>query len=1150
MTVPAGGEGFTEGEPPAGAERPVGDEQFAEGGSPSGGRRPGGGERLGEVLRLLGGCRVDLDAGQLLDVLWLARRLPAGAEAPLHRQVPDRTQQPPPADGPDTSERPVPQQRTSEPGDPDLPDLTSPTTLHAGARQAPEPSPRFASTGHEPRRALPVRVPEEKALGGELALGRSLRPLRRRHDSRHRTEIDEDRTAAQLAETHLPDVVERPVRERWLDLVLLVDDGLSMLLWHRLGTELRTLLERLGAFAVTRVLGLDTRSASGPRLHARPFGSGSTELPLSTVNDPSGRTLLLVVSDGMGPTWRSGAMHALLAERAARGPAAVLHTLPPDMWGASGIAAERWQATTRRVGGANTSWKVVDPVLPPELSHFDDIPVPVLEPTAGSLGVWARLLASPGTTVELPLLAGPDRYDAVAPARDLSSAQHFRDAATPEAYRLAAHLAAVAPLSVPVMRLVQTAVPWPATTSHLAEVFLGGLVRPHPAPVSGPLPAKHRVFDFSDTSKAVLLDAVPQAELLRTGRRIGRRLEELAGNSPDFPAWLLHPDGSDTLPGSQQPFTRVERRLLARFGVSLGGAPSATGAGTRSTAGADAGTDDWDPLTEDDPRRIGGYELRGRRRGRRTLVYRGVDARGQEAVLRVPRPDLPAVNAGLVAVEAEALGRLQGQYAPVLLATGLQDSPPWLAMTPIADAAAPDAQPPRLTEIFSRALTDGRAPFDILQGLLVSCYLANAVALCHLDNLVPATLDADSVYVLRRTVVLGDLSDCAVDGAYLGSGAAPTREDNVRALGELLQVISSKAGWDMPALPEGMHLWQGDTWEQLRRLVLRCVDPDPAVRPTAAEVAELLARYVARTRLHLDGARPRVGGDGPAARVPLTPPPPDAAVPRPVLRLPRFGAARKEAQNRLERLRAPVPHSRRLTLIGAYHYSGRATTTTVLGSLLAAARGEPVLALDGSASEGSLDAFLTRRNPAVVRDLAALSPTPAYEEIRARTTRLPSGLEVVAHRGGHFSPNPAHQQEYAHVLAQTAHYYPFVLTDWAPLRLDGSATAVLDHTDRLILCCSTEEWLLDAAVRILAVLRGDGREELARRALVVATDLRGPMGGELPQTFAERLRVEPEQVVRVPFDPALQSPHWELRRLRPATTEAFLRLAEQTMRDD
>jgi MinD-like ATPase involved in chromosome partitioning or flagellar assembly len=1108
---------------------------------------PAGGDRLAEVLRVLRGCGLDLDADQVLDVLWLARRVPTGEDASLHRLLhrrePDPPQLPEPPDAPGPADRDEPQQPAAGPDDPELPDLTRPG-LHGGPRHTRPPDIRSPSAGRPPRRALPVRVPEEKALANELELGRSLRPLRRRHDSRHRTEIDEDRTAAVLAETNLPDVVERPVRERWLNLTLLVDDGLSMLLWHRLGTELRTLLERLGAFAVTRVLGLDTRSAGRPRLHARPFRAAGTELPLSTVNDPSGRTLLLVVSDGMGPAWRSGAMHRLLAERAERGPVAVLHTLPPDMWEASGISAERWQATTRRIGGANTSWRIVDPVLPAQLSRFDDIPVPVLEPTADSLRVWARLLASPGITVELPLLSHPDRHASVAPARDLRSAQHFRDAATPEAYRLAAHLAAVAPLSVPVMRLVQTAVPWPATTSHLAEVFLGGLVTPHPAPVSGPLPAKHRVFDFSDESKTVLLDAVPQAELLRTGRRIGRRLEELAGNSPDFPAWLIHPDGSDTLPGSQQPFTSVERRLLTRFGVSFGSTRTAPGQGPLRP-GTDA--DGWEPLTEDDPHKIANYELSGRRRGRRTVVYRGVDnRRGREAVLRLPRPDLPAVNWGLIAVEAEALARLQGQYAPMRLAAGLQDSPPWLAMTPIADAEARDAQPPRLAQIFTRALTDGTAPFDLLQGLLVSCYLANAVALCHVNGLVPATLDAESVYVLRRTVVLGDLSDCAVDGEYLGPGAAPTREDNVRALGELLKVISSKAGLELPGLPEGMHLWQGDTWEQLRRLVLRCMDPAPAKRPAASEVAEVLARYVARTRLQLAGpqAQPVQGG-----RAALVPPPAIPAARRPALRLSRFGAARRSAEARLERVRAPLSHSRRLTLIGAYHYSGRATTTVALGSLLATVRGEPVLALDGSASEGSLAAFLTDRNRAVVRDLASLPPTVSYEEIRARTTRLPSGLEVVAHRSGHFSPNPAHQQEYTHVLGQTAPFYPFVLTDRSPLGLDRSADVVLDHTDQLVLCCGSAQWFLDAAVRTLAIVRAD-RERLARRAVVVVTDLDGPSGRGLPDTFARRLRIDPDQVVHVPFDAALQSPRWQLNRLRPATTEAFLQLAELVVGED
>ncbi|MFE9096137.1 SAV_2336 N-terminal domain-related protein [Streptomyces sp. NPDC007264] len=1114
-------------------------------GDGDGDARPRGGDgRLGEALRVLAACGHGLDADQVLDVLWLARRLPPGADAPLRREPPPEPEpDPAPTREPDHAARPPGGPDTDEP---DLPDLASPA-LYAAARTSPEPAARVRrQPDPERRRAMPVRVPEARALSGELALGRALRPLRRRRDSQHRWEIDEERTAAQLAETQLPDVVQRPVRERWLHLVLLVDDGLSMLLWHRLGAELRALLERLGAFATTRTFGLDARNARNPRLHARPFQHAGPHLPLSTVNDPSGRTLVLVVSDGMGAAWRSGTMHELLARRAAQGPVAVLHTLPPGMWEASGIHAERWQAGTRRIGGANTSWQITDPVLPPDLARFEGIRVPVLEPTAASLGDWARLLASPGTTVELPLLSRPSRYATVAPSRDLDSPQHFRDAATPEAYRLAAHLAAVSPLSVPVMRLVQTSVPWPARTAHLAEVFLGGLIRPHPAPVPGPLPAKHLVFDFSDASKAVLLDAVPQAELLRTSRRIGRRLEELAGSSPDFPAWLVHPDGSADLPGSHQPFTSVERRLLARFGVSFGDAPATPAPHGENPGAAEA--DGWGPLTDDDPRRLGPFRLRVRRRGRRTVVYRGVDRDGVDVVLRVPRPDLPAANAGLIEVEAEALARLQGQYAPVLLAREPGDRPPWLAMTPVRDADVPDAQPPRLSEIFSRALLDGTAPFDILAGLLVGWHLANALALCHVNGLVPTDFSADSVFVLRRTIVLADLSDCVVDGRHLGSGSVPTAQDNVRSLGELLQLISTKAGWEMPSLPEGMHLWQGDTWERLRRLVLRCLDPDPVARPTASEVAEVLARYVAMARLTRGGpdASAPAAPVEPAADVPLSLPPGDGTdrAGGRALRLPRFGTARREGEARLERLRVPLRRSRRVTLAGAYYYSGRATTTMVLGSLLATVRGEPVLALDGAATDGALDAFLDGRNPAVVRDLAALPPGPSYEEIRAHTTRLPSGLEVIAHRGGHFTPNPAHAQEYARVLAHTAPYYPFVLTDWAPLALDRSAEAVLDHTDRLVVCCGTADWFLDAAVRTLEGLREAGRGRLAREAVVVATDIDGPTGRDVPADAAGRLGLHVGQVVHVPFDSALLTPGWDVHRLRPATTRAFLELAE------
>ncbi|MDO0935761.1 SAV_2336 N-terminal domain-related protein [Streptomyces sp. DG2A-72] len=1100
-----------------------------------------GGERLGEALRVLRACGHDLDADQVLDVLWLARRLPAGKVAPLTRDLHAPRPAPPEASATasDTETPPAP---TPRPEGDDLPDLTAPS-LYASARSAParippperRPEPR-------PRSAMPVRVPESKALGNELELGRALRPLRRRHASRHRREIDEERTAAELAETGLPDVVQRPVQERWLHLVLLVDDGLSMLLWHRLGAELRVLLERLGAFATTRVLGLDTRSARGPRLHARPFEQHSTSLPTTTVNDPTGRTLVLVVSDGMGTAWRHPALYELLRTWADRGPVALLHTLPPDMWEASGIRAERWQATTRHIGGANTSWQIADPVLP-GLARFEGVPVPVLEPTARALGDWARLLASPGTTMELPLLSRPSPYAAVTAAGDLHSAQHFRDAATPEAYRLAAHLAAVSPLSVPVMRLVQTAVPWPARTSHLAEVFLGGLVRPHPAPVPGPLPAKHRVFDFSEDAKSVLLDAVPQAELLSTSRSIGRRLEQLAGNSPDFPAWLAHPDGSAELPVSHRPFTSVERRLLERFGVPVG---RRTGGPTPPDPQPPA-DDDWSPLTDTDPRRLGPYELRGRRRGRRTVAYRAVDEHGRWAVLRTPRPDLPAANARLLEVEAKVLARLHGRYAPSLLGTGLDDSPPWLAMAPVADADAPARQPPRLADLVERSVADGTAPFDVLAGLLVAWHLASALSVCHTNDIVPADLGADSVIVLRRSVVLADLSDCAIDGRYAGTGPVPTKADSVRALGELLQLISSKAGVHLPGLPEGMHLWQGDTWGQLRRLVLRCLDDDPDERPAAGEVADVLARYIDLKRATRDAPGPDPDPSGPPPRQPLrlllnSWKPTEAP-----LRLPRSRAARQETEERLDRLRVPLRYGVRLALLGVHSGCGRRTTTVVLGSLLAAVRGEPVLALDGAPTMGSLHRFLENREPGTPRDLALLPGDASYEQIRSRTTRLGSGLELAAHRKGRAGPNPAHAQEYSRVLQQTDPYYAFVLTDWGGRWPTRSAEVVLDLTDRLLLCCGPSPWDVQIAENILDELRATRHAGLVDDALIVISNRDGRRP-DLSSDLAERQRISPSQVVRIPYDTYLRNNRFQsLDKLRPATTHAYLELAERVV---
>ncbi|MDT0543005.1 SAV_2336 N-terminal domain-related protein [Streptomyces lonegramiae] len=801
-----------------------------------GGRGPQALGQLNDALAILSNSGAELSQEQLLDALWLATRLPAGAAgaagagaagagAPLERA---RSA----ASSSDTSSGTSPDPAAARPR-PSVP-AASPTSQQPPSRQSrpadgasglygaiePPPAPG-APAPPAARRALPLRVPEAKALRAELPIGRALRPLKQHRPNPLKREVDEVATATALAETGLPDVVTRPARERWLDLALVVDDGMSMLLWRRLAVELRTLLQRAGAFRVVRVLGLHTRGDDAPVLRAKPYVPESPALPVTAVSDPSGHTLVLVLSDGVGAAWRDGRMSAVLERWAGHGPTAVMHALPPRLWEGTGIRAQRWQVRTRRPGSPGTDWTVTDPVLPPELARFDGVPVPVLEPDAGPLADWARLIASASGTAVLPLLAPPrPRRPAAAPSSaagpgdDLSRLLRFREAASPEAYRLAAHLAAVAPLPVPVMRLVQEAVEWRADTGHLAEVFLGGLMRPAEPPASagpGPFPPQQRPFTFTDTVRRALLGAVPLPELDETRGLVGRRLKELAGSSPDFPAWLAHPSGADHLPAQARPFGTVEQRLAARLG-----APP-----VRATLVA---ASRWRPLRPEDPRTIGPYKLRMTDpSGIRVTTYIGdEDAYGEQVVIHTALEANGLRAADLLRVQAEALRRMDGRYAARLLRQDLDCPTPWIAEEPFV----------------AERLSDIPLSSDADRAFAVARQLADAVRVCAAEGMAHGDLRQGTVYVSDdNELFLTAWSSACIDGVPSPTliRGPRTPRDNVHELAEILLDLGGGARFGIRGAPYDLSHWRG-VWRPVRDVVLACLALDPYVRPTASEV--------------------------------------------------------------------------------------------------------------------------------------------------------------------------------------------------------------------------------------------------------------------------------------------------------------------------
>ncbi|WP_329363140.1 SAV_2336 family protein [Streptomyces sp. NBC_00669] len=1136
------------------------------------------------LLSVLDTCGVTLDPEELLDVLWLASRVPRGAGAPLAEAV-----------GAVPAPAVQPEQAAADPEAADSPaPVPEPATVpvHAGGRR---PDAEATAPG---TRALPVGLPGERALGaGTLPLGRALRPLRVSRPAARRTELDEPATAAAYAETGLPDVVLRPARERGLDLVLVVDDGLSMLLWRRLGAELRMLLERLGAFRAVRVHGLGSRGADAPYLSSRPFTPGA-RLPAAVAADPSGRSLVLVVSDGVGEAWRDGRMRGVLDHWAGVGPTAVMHVLPPRLWQGSGIRADPWRVTSRQAAAANGTWTVDDPLLPPGTVDFDDVPVPVLRPEPASVAAWARLVGSGGATAVLPLLApqyAPQRRNP-APTRSTDPAEavlRFRDAASSEAYRLAAHLAVVGTVSVPVMRLIQQAVPWTCETAHLVEVFLGGLMRP----VADGQPPHRQSFRFDPAARQILLDTVPTAELAATSRAVAEQLAALDPRPDRFPAWLPHPGGSARLSAGARPFTALGPGLLRTMGASLPDArePEGEAAGPGGpeapvpsrldpapTVGAPAASGDWEELRAQDLRQLGPYRLLRRNdRGSFAVNYLGRDVRGGSALVRVPRTPEVALARELMSVETEALRRMNGRYAPRILAQGIDERPPWLATELITDDAM-DPAPSLTALVAAEGPMGGGRRFRTL-----GWHLAEALSICHLKGMVHLGLNPRSITVARGTAYITSWARTQIDGRPPGPLSAHRGPPRYRApeFGDLGTVYGSATdvyvlGLLLKEVCAGRALRQfqgrvaidlvemASLPQELRRMLDRCVHEDPRERPTARALADAFAASLEAHPAPAGWGRPEpalspLGGAAPLGRTAAVELSSDRLLrdqprPRPGANTQpsRFrigGRKEQEAERRrkLELIRTPVLACCRIAVISLKGGVGKTTTTVGLGATLASERQDKVLAFDANPDGGTLGRRVRRETGATTSDLVQAIPyLTSYMDIRRFTSQAPSGLEVLANDVDPAVSSALNDEDYRRVMGVLGRQYPLVLTDSGTGLLYSAMRGVLDLADQLIVVSTPSVDGASSASTTLDWLSAHGYAELVARSITVISGVRETGKMIRVDDIVAHFRTRCRGVQVVPFDEHLATgAEIDLDRLRPKTREAYFDLSAMVAED-
>jgi tetratricopeptide (TPR) repeat protein len=420
-----------------------------------------------------------------------------------------------------------------------------------------------------------TRSPAVPAIADELDILRGLLPLRRKVRSTSQSQLDEAATANWIAETGLWAPVVGPVNERWLDVALVVDDSESMGIWQRTVTELRTLLERSGSFRDVRVWNLD-----GDLLHSEAVtisgpvtDSGSRREPRELV-DPTGRRLVMITSDCVGRAWSTESMGATLATWASAGPTVIVQMLPQRLWQHCAPDFHPGFLRGLEIGPTNShvlTMHTTQAVTPPP----DGPPIPVVELEGRWLKTWASLVSgTAGSGVNgVAVFAdssmadnGDDSAEEPPDTTPAAQVREFRAHASLTATRLAACLAAGAPLTMTVMRLVQGAMLPDSRPSHLAEVFLFGLLRKADVDNLAGQPPDDVEYEFHPGVREELLGGLARQDALMVLATVSNFVSQRMGSPLDFRALLTTTDPSGHTPVLSPPFAKVAYQVLTSLG--------------------------------------------------------------------------------------------------------------------------------------------------------------------------------------------------------------------------------------------------------------------------------------------------------------------------------------------------------------------------------------------------------------------------------------------------------------------------------------------------------------------------------------------------------------------------------------------------------
>jgi MinD-like ATPase involved in chromosome partitioning or flagellar assembly len=258
------------------------------------------------------------------------------------------------------------------------------------------------------------------------------------------------------------------------------------------------------------------------------------------------------------------------------------------------------------------------------------------------------------------------------------------------------------------------------------------------------------------------------------------------------------------------------------------------------------------------------------------------------------------------------------------------------------------------------------------------------------------------------------------------------------------------------------------------------------------------------------------------------------------------GESAKEAGHRtlLDRVNQPVRGAFSVAVLSQKGGVGKTTITVGLGAILAAVRGDRVIAVDANPDFGTL----AQRGPdevrSTVRDVLLDQHITRYSDMRRHTSQSSSRLEILASERDPATSEAFSEADYRGVLRVLQRFYNIILTDCGTGLVHSAMAGVLDEADVILIVASPAVDSARSALATLDWLDRQGYSHLVPQATVVVSASRpGELGldmNQLARHFLQRVRA----LHVIPFDDHLaEGSEVDLELFSRQTRQAFLELA-------